>query len=85
MAYETKNNKEENEEVNQQDINRVQMTFDLTHDKMLEVVLVGGPDESCKSPETFKAAWNHKISYLRGKQREAISGEKQRMEGYFKK
>ena len=53
MAYETKNNKEENEEVNQQDINRVQMTFDLTHDKMLEVVLVGGPDESCKSPETF--------------------------------
>ena len=48
---------------------RIKTTYDTTLDDMSEIVLVGGTNESCESPETFEAAWNDKNDYLRGKWR----------------
>ena len=48
------------------------MTYDPTRDDMSEIVLVGGTDESHKSPKTFEKAWNHEDNCLRSKWREAI-------------
>ena len=51
------------------------MTYNPMRDNMSEIVLVGGMDESYKSPEAFEKIWNHENNYLRNKWREAIKKE----------
>ena len=51
-----------------------------TTNNMAEVVLVGGTDESYKSPDQFNDAWYNENPKLRLKWREAIKKEFENME-----
>ena len=56
------------------------MTYDPTRDDVRDILLIGGTDESYKSPEKFDEAWNNKNPYIRDKWTEAIQKEFENME-----
>ena len=71
----TQEKSEEGSEKLIREMRKLHDTWNPTLDDMVEIILVGGTDDTYESPRTFQEAWNHPEKDERKKWREAIRKE----------
>ena len=71
----TQEKPEEGSEKLIREMRKLHDTWNPTLDDMVEVILVGGTDDTYENPSTFQEAWNHLDEEERKKWREAIRKE----------